>query len=328
MVKYIGHIPAATMRVRKDRDGFVQMVADRVVFFRNFGDTETTDPVGNDPRPNEVLHIKKYSPTNTYYGIPDIIAAQQAVVGNEFSARFNLDYFENKAVPRYVIVLKGASFSDTAQANLLEFFETGLKGQNHRTLFVPLPPDDTEQKVEFEMKPIEAGTQDSSFGNYRDSNLQEILMAHRVPLSKVTSAKGVSLANARDADKTFKESVCRPEQSMLEKKLNRIIREVTEVVKLKLNELSLTDEDMLSAMDERYLRMNVMVPDDIRVRRWGWEALPGGDKVLDVMKKPEAAAEAKTQASGNRERDQQRTANATDSKGEGRNEQGAGRTQE
>jgi hypothetical protein len=127
------------MRIRRDRDGFVQIYSNQAVFFRNFGDKKTPDPVGNDPQPNEVIHLKKYSPTHTYYGIPDIIAAQQAIAGNEFSARFNLDYFENKAVPRYVIILKGANFSEQAQQNLLEFFETGLKGQNHRTLFVPLP---------------------------------------------------------------------------------------------------------------------------------------------------------------------------------------------
>jgi capsid portal protein len=107
----------------------------------------TEDKVGNDPTSERGHSPKEVFPTHTYYGIPDIVAAQQAIAGNEFSARFNLDYFENKAVPRYVIVLKGANFSEQAQQNLLEFFETGLKGQNHRTLFVPLPAGDSEQQV-------------------------------------------------------------------------------------------------------------------------------------------------------------------------------------
>jgi capsid portal protein len=120
-----------------------------------------------DPNPNEVIHIKKYSPTNTFYGVPDIIAAQQAVAGNEFSARFNLDYFENKAVPRYVIVLKGANFSAQAESNLLEFFETGLKGQNHRTLFVPLPANDSQQKSNSKWSRSRPGCRTRSFINYR-----------------------------------------------------------------------------------------------------------------------------------------------------------------
>ena len=133
-VGYIGHIPASSIRVRKNRDGFVQMVGNRAKFFRNFGDLEQGDPIGNDPRPNELIHLKKYSPTNQFYGVPDIVSAQQAIVGNEFASRFNLDYFENKAVPRYVIVVKGGTFSQTSEQNLLEFFETGLKGRNHRTI--------------------------------------------------------------------------------------------------------------------------------------------------------------------------------------------------
>lgn len=324
-ISYLGHIPAVTMRVRKDRDGYVQMISDRVVFFRNYGDSETTDKVGNDPRPNEVMHFKKYSPTNGYYGVPDVIAAQQAIVGNEFSARFNLDYFENKAVPRYVIVLKGSSFSKAAEQAIMEFFETGLKGQNHRTLIVPLPPDDAERKVEFKMEPVEAGTQDASFLNFRKGNLQEILMAHRVPITKVSAADGISLAAARDLDKTFKEQVCRPEQRMLEKKLNKIIKEITEILRLKLNELSLTDEDTQSKIDERYLRMQVMVPNDVRVGRWGKEGLPKGDEIVDL--KAQAAAEVRTQASGNRSRDQQRTANSPDGSGESRQPKGEGRAQ-
>lgn len=324
-VKYIGHIPSTSMRIRASRDGFVQIVAEKAVFFRNFGDTETPDRIGGDARPNEVIHLKKYSPTNGFYGVPDIVAAMQAVVGNEFSARFNLDYFENKAVPRYVIVLKGANFSETAQRNLLEFFETGLKGQNHRTLFVPLPPDDTEQQVEFDMKPIEAGTQDSSFNNYRAGNLQEILMAHRVPITKVAASEGVNLAAARDLDKTFKEQVCRPEQAILEKKLNKIIKELTDVVTLKLNELALSDEDTLSQMDERYLRMKVMVPNDIRVRRWGWEAVEGGDEPVEL--KPQEAAEQRAQGNASRTRDQDRSANSPDKSGEARQPKGEGRAQ-
>ena len=39
-VGYLGHIPTTTMRIRRHRDGFVQVVYNRYTFFRNFGDTE------------------------------------------------------------------------------------------------------------------------------------------------------------------------------------------------------------------------------------------------------------------------------------------------
>ena len=347
-VGYIGHIPASTMRIRKERDGYVQMVSNRVKFFRNFGE-DTPDQLGNDPRPNEIIHIKKYSPTSQYYGVPDIVAAQQAVVGNEFAARFNLDYFENKAVPRYVIVVKGGSFNSAGEQNLLEFFETGLKGRNHRTIYIPLPADETDKKTSFEMKPVEAGTQDSSFVNYRRGNLSDILMAHRVPVTKVSMSENIGLAASRDADKNFKEQVCRPEQKMFEKKINRIIGEVTDIFRLKLNELVLTDENTQSQIDERDLRWGKTTVNEIRASK-GQSPLPWGDKQATMggaltgdeeaknaaknakvtadaqAKASQAQAEATAQASGTRTRDAERSANATDSAGEGRNEQGAGRT--
>jgi PBSX family phage portal protein len=359
-IGYVGHIPSTTMRIRKQRDGYVQMVGKNARFFRNFGDKTTPDRIGNDPVPNEVIHIKKYSPTSQFYGVPDIVAAQQAVVGNEFAARFNLDYFENKAVPRYVIVVKGANFSKTGEQNILEFFETGLKGRNHRTIYVPLPADEQDRKYSFEMKPVEAGTQDSSFVNYRKGNLSDILMAHRVPITKVDTASGLGLAAARDADKNFKEQVCRPEQKMFEKKINKIITEVTDIFRLKLNELALTDEDTQSKINERRLRLNEVTVNEVRAER-GLSPLSWGDqkteiaatglaqatvdfqnKTLKLQEKQgtaqanaQAAAapanptanEQRAQTTGNRTRDQQRTANATDSAGNGRAAQGAGRTQ-
>lgn len=321
-IGYIGHIPATTMRIRKQRDGFIQMISNRAVFFRNLGDDETPDPIGNDPRPNEIIHFKKYTPTNGYYGVPDIIAAMTAVTGNEFSARFNLDYFENKAVPRYVIVIKGGNLSPRSEQQILEFFQSSVKGKNHRTLYVPLPPDEQDKKVSFEMKPVEAGTQDSSFNNYRKGNLNEILMAHGVPISKVSMAEGVSLAAARDADKTFKEQVCRPDQRILEKKLNKIIRELTDVFVLRLNELSLTDEDTQSKIDERYLRLGTYLPNEVRARK-GMPGIKGGDKPVEMS--PQAKAEQKAQAGNTRRRDQERDGNAPDTDGEARNPKGEGR---
>jgi len=36
-IGYLGHIPATTMRVRRQRDGYVQIIGNKVVYFRNFG---------------------------------------------------------------------------------------------------------------------------------------------------------------------------------------------------------------------------------------------------------------------------------------------------
>lgn len=321
-IGYIGHIPAKTMRVRRLRDGFMQLLYGKAVFFRNFGDTETVNPIGDaEDRPNEIIHLKKYTPMNNYYGIPDIVAAQMSLAGNEFAGRYNLDYFENKAVPRYIITVKGAKLSPESERKLLEFFQVGLKGKNHRSLYIPLPADTQDNKVEFKMDPVEAGAQESSFNVYRQSNRDEILLAHRVPINKIGVPEGVSLANARDADKTFKEQVCRPAQMRLEKRINSIIEEKTDALKIKFEELTLTDEDTQSQIDERYLRMKVITPNEVRIRK-GMIPVEGGDEMVEL--KPQQASDQIANAGKTRARDSERSAASSDKVGEGRNAKGDG----
>jgi len=324
-IGYIGHIPSATMRVRRLRDGFVQMVGGKFAYFKNFHDEEDLPPpFGSDPRPNEIIHIYNYTPTNTYYGIPAIVSAQNAMAGNEFSSKFNLEYFENKATPRYIFWVKGAKLSRDAEAKLFEFFQNNLRGQSHRTLVVPLPGDEAGSKVEVKMEAVENSVQEGSFDKYRRSNLQEILMAHRVPMSKIGSAEGISLAAAKDADKTFKEQVTRPAQDVLQKKIQGIVAEKTDLFKIVFNELTLTDEDTQSKIDERYLRMQVLLPNEVRTRL-NLPPIPSGNDPVKLS--GQQAADQTAQATGNRQRDQQRQANAGDGETGQRNPQGDGRQQ-
>jgi PBSX family phage portal protein len=314
-IGYIGHIPAITMRIRRHRDGFVQVVYNRYTYFRNFGDTETQDQIGTDPRPNEVIHFKKYTPTNTYYGVPDILSAKNAVAGDEFASRYNLDYFENKAVPRYIITTKGARLNADAERKLLEFFQIGLKGRNHRTLYIPLPADGDNARVEFEMKPIEAGVQDSSFANYAIENRDRILIAHRTPLSKI----GHGTPSPLD-DKIFKEQVTRPSQDALEMQINKLVKEFTDMFTFEFQELTLTDELSQAQIDQIYLTTQVVKPNEVRMRM-GMNPIDSGDEVFD----PQAnAAEIQAQTMQSRARDKTRNA-APEEAVSGRARKGEGR---
>ena len=80
-IGYVGHVPATTIRVRRLRDGYLQIIGQKVVYFRNFG-ANNPNPVTGDPRPNELIHYKSYSPLNTFYGIPDILSAVSSLVGD------------------------------------------------------------------------------------------------------------------------------------------------------------------------------------------------------------------------------------------------------
>jgi len=321
-IGYIGHIPATTMRVRRLRDGYVQIIGNKVVYFRNFG-AKNQNPLTADPRPNEIIQYKEYSPLNTYYGVPDIMSAISSLHGDQLATQYNIDYFGNKAVPRYVVTLKGAKLSDDAEDKLFRFLQTGLKGQNHRTLYIPLPPDSDNNKVEFKMEPIENNVQEASFKEYRKQNRDDILIAHQVPLSKIGGGDSASIAAAISQDRTFKEQVSRPAQRNLEKIINKVIREKTDVLDFKFNELTLTDEIAQSQIIERYVKTQVMKRNEAR-EKLGLPQLPDADDFF-VMS-PRQMTDGRANLAGNRQRDTDRSNNQSDGEAtiSGRNPQGEG----
>ena len=321
-IGYVGHIPSVSMRVRRLHDGYIQIIAGTITYFRNFG-AKNSNPVTDDPRPNEVIHLKEYSPLNTFYGIPDIIAAMSSLRGDQMALNYNLDYFENKAVPRYIITVKGAKLSPEAEDKLFRFFQTGLRGQNHRTLYIPLPGDSEGNKIEFEMHPIENGVQEASFEKYRQRNRDDILMAHQVPLSKLGGVDNASLAAAMTQDRTFRDQVAKPLQEYVAKAINKIIREKTDVIELVFNQASLTDEVAQSQIHERYAKIKAMMPNEIR-EQIGLPQLDGGDDPLELTARQ--AADTRSNTRQNRERDSERSNQQSDGPAaiSGRNPKGEG----
>lgn len=322
-IGYIGHIPAATMRVRRLRDGFVQIIANKVVYFRNFG-AKNINYITDDPRPNEIIHIKEYSPLNTFYGVPDIMAAMSSLLGDILASQYNIDYFSNKAVPRYIVTLKGAQLTQEAEDKLFRFLQTGLKGQSHRTLYIPLPGDTPDNKVEFDMKPVENEPQEGSFGEYRKQMRDDILVAHQVPLSKLGGSDASQLAASLSQDRTFKEQVARPAQRNLEKILNKIVREKTDVLELKFNELTLTDELAQSQILTNYVKNQIMVPNEAR-NILNLPEHENGDNM--VIPNARQATDANANNAKNRTRDAQRQQAQADNTATtaGRNPKGDGR---
>ena len=323
-IGYVGHIPATTVRVRRLRDGFVQIIGQKVVYFRNFA-AKNPNPMGTDIRPNEIIHLKEYSPLNTFYGIPDIMAAMPSLIGDQLASQYNIDYFENKAVPRYVVTLKGAKLSGDAEDKMFRFLQTGLKAQSHRTLYIPLPGDSDGNKVEFKMEPIENGIQDGSFKEYRKQNRDDILIAHQVPISKLGGSDASGSAAALSQDRTFKEQVSRPAQRHLEKIVNKIIKEKTDILELRFNELTLTDEIAQSQIIERFVKTQVITPNEAR-EMIDLPQRQDGDEPFQMS--PRQATDARANLSGNRSRDAERTNNNSDSTTtvSGRNPKGEGRS--
>jgi len=278
-IGYVGQVPSATMRVRNNKDGFIQIVQDKITFFRNYGDRTTPDFFGKDNSPNEIIHLKKHTSKNVYYGIPDIIAAM--------SAEYNLDYFENKAVPRYALIIKGAKLSAPAERKILDYFRKEVKGKNHGTLYIPVPAH-MGQNVDVKLEAIENKVQEASFEKYRSGNHESIAMVHRVPKSKI--GLGIGVAAAREEDKSFKYQVCKPEQRRVAKKINRLVAEITDMYSFVFEEYDLLDAETQSRIHDRYMRLGIENSNEARAMV-GYTPRKGGDKFVSMAEESAAKVE-------------------------------------
>ena len=321
-IGYLGHVPAVTVRRRRKKDGYVQVVGQFITFFNNFG-SDGPSPITSDERPNELIHLSKYSPRSTFYGVPDSVAASTSIVGDSLAAQYNLKFFDNSATPRYIVTLTGGRLSRRAEQKLFEFLQSNLRGNPHRTLFIPLPNDPQGNKVELKLERVDAEMADGSWEAYRERNKQDILSAHSVPLSRIGGTNEGAVASSLSADRMFKEQVVVPTQAVFEKAINKIIKEKTDIVIFNLNELTLTDELAESQIIERLLRNQAITINEAR-ERLGLPAHPEGNKFFEP--KPQTSAEQNAQANGTRERDKQRTNNNSDSTTtvSGRNPKGSG----
>lgn len=322
-IGYVGHIPASTIRIRRRRDGYIQIVGNQVTYFRNFA-TDTPSPINGDTRPNELLHIKIYSPISTFYGVPDSVSCRTSIVGDSLAAAYNLKFFSNAATPRYIITITGGRLSRASEDKLFRFLQTSLRGDPHRTLLVPLPLDSNGNPVKFEMKAVDVAVHDGSWENYRSRNRNDILTAHGVPETRIggSTEEGTGAA-ALSSDRMFKEQVVVPSQEIFVKALNRIILEKTDALLLNLEQLTLTDELASSQIHERYARNKILTINEIR-EKIDYPSIPEGDKFFEPSS--QTVAEQNAQANQSRERDKERVANNSDSVTTitGRNPKGAG----
>ena len=107
--------------------------------------------------------------------------------------------------------------------------------------------------------------------------------------------------------------------------VNKIVKEKTDILELKFNELTLTDEIAQSQILERYVKTQVMTPNEAREKL---DLPQRSDGDTPFVMSPRQATDARADLAGNRQRDTERTNNNSDSPSTiaGRNPQGEGRS--
>lgn len=217
-------IPATTVRVNGANNLYCQQRNGKIVYFYPFGMApekrgKVPATVEEQPVVNEIIHLRNYSPMSDYYGIPNVISALRAIVGDIKATDFNLQFFENNAIPQYAVVITGGKVTESVTKHITEYFRKHIKGNNHATLVIPLP---TNMNATF--VPLSTAPKEASFLLYRKMNREEICAIHGVPPAEAGIWEQAVKANSEVQSVNFKLKVVRPLQKKLEHKLNRIIK--------------------------------------------------------------------------------------------------------
>lgn len=230
------HVAAHTIRIRRDRQGFIQQRGSNKVPFYRFGDKvqlfddNTIRLLENrDPAINELIHFKLYSARDTYYGAPRDVSAVVTIAGDEMARGHNYKFFTNSATPELVLVFEQSVASlptlagdqpvkvnipEATKRQIIHHFRRNLASKTFEPGMFFLPSG-----VTLTIERISQGQRDSGWTKYREANRAEVRMAFRTPPVIVGDTGGSGYATAAIEKQVYQEGVIGPEQTRYEQRL-------------------------------------------------------------------------------------------------------------
>jgi PBSX family phage portal protein len=317
MLKQLNHIPGMTVRVSKDERAYLHQRGNKKVYFKPFGIEEgDMDKATGEykalvlpaDRANELVDLTKYDPNSDYYGIPDVIPALGAILGDLSARDYNLDFFENGAVPAYAITIEGADVSEEVKEAIEDFFRFDLKGQGnqHRTVVIPIPAE-LGANVKVVFHPLNVEVKDGHFRIFRQENRSEVLSAHGVPPGRAMIFQTGALNGdfSKEADAIYQDATIKPLQEFVATKINAVIAETLKApdLRIKFNDSKIHDYATLGSFTTAVSGAKVLTPNEQRellspLFEGGLDAIEGGDDIwLDVGGIPTPIQEALSEAS-------------------------------
>lgn len=275
------HAPAHTIRRHQDFHRYAQMRGQKVRWFAEVGFDRAvnmqTGQIGErgaipaDQRASKLMHLMNYSSRSDYYGLPDVLPALGAMLGDLYRRDYNVKFFENHAIPAYVVTVTGAELDPDTERKIQDFFQHKVKGNPHSTLVLTAAGGDPSRTVQFKFEKLAVEIRDASFRLYRIDNRDEVLTAHGVPPYRAGIAEAGSLGQnvARETTEIYKDSVIGPRQTMLAWMINLHILTPLGVTdwQFEFVEIDTTDEAHEADIRQRYFRMGALTPNQIRVER-------------------------------------------------------------
>lgn len=204
-VRQLRHLHARAMRRGKDPDVFMQINGPERIRFQ----------------PGEVIHIRKYSPESSIYGLPEYLGAIKSLLLNESATLFRNLFYRNGAHAGFILVTSGGDFDDEDVKALKERIEDTRGSGNFKSLYVDLP---SAQGGEAKMELIRVGDfAKDDFDKVKTISRDDIISAHRVPpqiLAVLTDNKLPITGDLDKIAKLYNRNVVRPIQLDIEEAIN------------------------------------------------------------------------------------------------------------
>jgi len=150
--------------------------------FARFGDLDSfRERFPEIENPSEIIHLRRPSSIDRYYGYPDWLAAAAGIDLSKALHQYLYDFFINRGVPEFMLFLLGQKLDKEDWDAITESLDAGIgKGKSHKSLAINL--DNPEVKIQLEKLMADGKAGDAQmFSDMSNALALEIVSAHRTP---------------------------------------------------------------------------------------------------------------------------------------------------
>jgi capsid portal protein len=240
---------------------------------------------------NEILFIPNTDNTTIYYGITDAISALGGIIVNSKIEDYFHQFFEHNCVPRYVVIIKGATVQDEFLRLITDYFENKVKGSAHKTMILALTGYGNKN-IEVEFKPLDMNLDSKDFSEIKKANDQRIMTAHGIPPAVLAINETANLGSGRGMSQAdlYKNRVILPLQLYWASRLNKLFKLGLgcRFAKIEFDPMDIRDALQVAQALNLLLNLGVLTINEAR-RQLGMEGnLLGGDVAFVRIKEGSA----------------------------------------
>ena len=236
-------------------------------------------------KPEDIIHFKQTNPKSSLYGLPTIKSAMDVVRTSIYASRWNMNFFNNSAIPDTIMITKTAMTSDEKKEFRIKWEDKYQGYKNAHKLGI--------LSGEVEFKQLMMSMRDMEFGKLTDTTTQQLLTAFGVPKS-ILGIQGMNRAEAEAHIYAFLSETIEPKiRSMIETLNEFLVPEFGENLYLDFVDPTPENRDAIVKEYESALKNNWMLRNEVRDREGLLPMKGGWDFYLPITMIPVGGSEEK-----------------------------------